>query len=161
MRLRYTVPAPIKPCYSSEHRRMKPVIEMARTLDIATNPAISALYEAGSAGFQIWCSANDNPGGDWKKVRMTPGAFKKPAEYLASVNWKWEDETIVGLELSTCAYALADHFPNRFSASLIAERLGKQSIRNRADDVAWAKKKIQHLFRLAGVALPTIYLVED
>lgn len=161
MRLRYTAPAPIKPCYSSEHRRLKPVIDMARTLDVATNPAPSALYEAGSAGFQIWCSPTDNPGRDWKKVTMTPGAFKKPAEYLASVHWKWEDETVIGLEVSTCAYALADRFPNRFSASPIAERLGLQSIRNRTDDLVWAKAKIQYLFRLAGIAVPAIYLTEE
>jgi hypothetical protein len=92
---------------------------------------------------------------------MFPGAFPKAAEYVASVHWKWNDESIVGLELSTCAYALADRFPEIFSESLIAARLGKQSIRNRAEDLAWAETKIQSLFRLAGMYLPAICIAED
>ena len=120
-----------------------------------------ALFEAGSAGFQVWCSPTDNPGGKWQEVQMFPGAFPKAVEYLVSVHWQWEDETIVGLEVSTCAYALADRFPQEFSQSLIAERLGKQSIRNRQEDLAWAERKIQELFRLAGVTMPAIQVVED
>lgn len=161
MRTRSIAPPAVRPSYSSEHRRMKPVLDQARKMDVGCNPNPQALYEAGSAGFQIWCSPADNPGGDWKKVKMFPGAFPKAAEYVASVHWKWDDETIIGLELSTCAYALADRFPEVFSESPIATRLGKQSIRNRPDDLAWARRKIQSLFDLAGVSLPTIYVVED
>jgi hypothetical protein len=158
---RYLTPAPVKPSYASEHRRMKPLMELVRKLDVASNPAPEALFEAGSAGFQIWCSPADNPGGKWKEVQMFPGAFAKPAEYVASVHWKWDEETIVGLEISTCAYALADRFPEQFSESPIAKRLGKQSIRNRAQDLAWAGQKIEHLFCLANMALPAIYTIDD
>ena len=140
---------------------MKPVLDLARKLDVGHNPSPEALYEAGSAGFQIWCSPDDNPGGKWSEIQMFPGAFPKPAEYLASVHWQWEDETIVGLELSTCAYALADRFPAEFSESPIAARLGRQSIRNRSEDLAWARRKIQHLFDLAGIAVPAIFIAED
>jgi len=140
---------------------MKPVLDMSRKLDVGHNPAPEALFEAGSAGFQIWCSPSDNPGGQWKEVRMFPGAFPKAAEYVASVHWKWVDETIVGLELSTCAYALADRFPEAFSESPIAARLGKQSIRNRPEDLTWAEAKIQTLFELARIHLPVICITED
>lgn len=158
---RYLTPPAIRPSYASEHRRMKPVIDQARRLDVGANPVPEALFEAGSAGFQIWCSPQDNPGGKWNEVQMFPGAFPKAAEYLASVHWQWKDETIVGLELSTCAYALADRFPKIFSESPIAARLGKQSIRNRPDDLTWAEAKIQKLFSLAGLTLPAICIAED
>ena len=161
MKTRYTAPSDVRPSYASEHRRMKPVLETARRLDVGNNPTAQALYEAGSAGFQIWCSPTDNPGGKWQEVRMFPGAFAKPVEYLASVHWQWEDEAIVGLELSTCAYALADRFPQEFSASLLAQQLGKQSIRNREDDLAWAMRKIRELFRLACVPMPAVNVIDD
>ena len=161
MKTRYLTPPAIRPSYASEHRRMKPVIDQARRLDVGTNSAPEALFEAGSAGFQIWCSPQDNPGDPWSEMQMFPGSFPKAVEYVASVHWKWNDETIVGLELSTCAYALADRFPNRFSDSLIPGRIGLRSIRNRADDIAWAEAKIQKLFDLAGLTLPAICIAED
>ena len=70
-------------------------------------------------------------------------------------------ERIAGLEVSTCAYALADRFPTEFSESPIAKRLGRQSIRNRADDLAWVERKIEQLFRLAGIATPAIYIAKE
>jgi len=161
MNTRYKIPPVLQPSYSSEHRRMKPVLDVARRLDVGRNPAVEALYEAGSAGFQIWCSPQDNPSGKWNEVQMFPGAFAKPAEYVASVHWKWKDEAIVGLEVSTCAYALADRFPAEFSESPIAARLGKQSIRNRSEDLGWTRRKILTLFQLAGIESPTIYIAED
>ena len=42
--------------YESEHHRMQPVLVVLRKLDVATNPAPEALYEAGAAGFQLWCT---------------------------------------------------------------------------------------------------------
>ncbi len=78
--------------YSSEHRRLAPVLEMARRLDIATNPEPEAIYEAGSGGFQIWCTPDDLPQG-WSGVSLTSGAFSKPCGYVASVSWGWEGET--------------------------------------------------------------------
>lgn len=157
-RAHYLPVRPIKPSYSSEHRRMKPVMDLARKLDVALNPAPDALYEAGSAGFQIWCTPQDNPGGEWKQVQMTKGAFVKPVEYLASVHWRWDDESIIGLELSTTAYALANRFPEKYSASPVAKRLGKQAIHNREDDVRWAIEKTRLLFEKAGVPMPEVFL---
>ena len=118
--------------YRSEHKRMKPVLAKARQLDIATNPAPEAIFEAGSGGFQIWCTPDDHPQG-WQGVRMDAGGFSKPCAYVASVLWGWEEEHITHLLLSTDAHALGKH--------------------NRPADMRWAKKKIRHLFKLAGVPM--------
>ena len=155
--MRYATP--LKPSYSSEHRRMKPVLEAARSLDIATNPASEAIFEAGSAGFQIWCTPTEHPEG-WEAVAPTmfPGAFAKACEFVASVHWHWDDETIVGLNLSTAAYALADRLPERYTNSETRKvLLDKESIFNRPEDIAWARKHIHRLFKLANVPMPPVF----
>ncbi len=48
---------------NSEHKRMKPVLELAHELDIATNPAPAAIFEAGEGGFQVWCTPQHQPSG--------------------------------------------------------------------------------------------------
>ena len=45
---------------------------------------------------------------------MNSGAFSKPCEYVGSVHWKWEEDIIVGLEIETSAYALAEQKPDEF-----------------------------------------------
>lgn len=127
--------------YSNEHRRLKPILDLARRLDIATNPEPEAIFEAGTAGFQIWATPADCPK-DWEGIVMTAGAFSKPCEYVASVNWGWEGETITHLLLSTDAYAL--------------ERKGHKRIHNRPADLTWAKRKVRWLFKQAGVKSPEI-----
>ena len=77
----------------SEHQKMKSVLDMARELDIATNPHPAAIFEAGSGGFQVWCTPQDHPQG-WNDIAMNSGSFSKPCEYVGSVHWKWDDETI-------------------------------------------------------------------
>lgn len=131
--------------YHSEHKRMKPVLDLARKLDIASNPDPTALYETGNAGFQVWCTPDDHPEG-WEGVQMNAGAFSKPCEYVGSVHWKWEGEQIVALEISTTAYALADQEPGKYS---------RQAITNREADIEWLVDKIAWLFEKAGVALPS------
>ena len=155
--------APLKPSYASEHRRLKPVMEAARKLDIGTNPASDALFEAGSAGFQIWCTPAEHPEG-WDAVAPTmfPGAFSKACEYVASVNWHWDDETIVGLNLSTAAYALADRLPDIYTSCETRKAVhGKPSIFNRPEDIAWAMKHIHRLFKLANVLTPPIFTNQE
>ena len=125
--------------YTSEHHRMKPVLDLARRLDIATNPEPEAIFDAGTAGFQIWCTPADHPKG-WDSVIMTAGAFSKPCEYVASVSWGWEGETISHLILSTDAYALGRNKRNH----------------NRPADLAWARHKIRWLYKQAGIACPEI-----
>ena len=159
--MRYATP--LRPCYSSEHRRMKPVMEAARRLDVGTNPAPDAIFEAGSAGFQIWCTPTEHPDG-WEAIAPTmfPGAFSKACEYVASVNWHWDDEAIVGLNLSTAAYALADQLPQKYTSSETRKAVhAKQSIFNRPEDIAWAMKHIQRLFKLANMPTPPIFTNQE
>jgi hypothetical protein len=70
--------------YSTEHQRMKPVLDTVRQLDIAENPEPEAIFENGAAGFQIWCTPEDHPQG-WNDVPMDAGAFCKLCAYVASV----------------------------------------------------------------------------
>ncbi len=140
-----------KPSDASQHLRMAPVLAKARELDIAQNPDPAAIYEAGSGGFQIWCTPEDHPGGAWQQIAMLAGAFSKPCEYVASVGWKWgegdDQQRIVGLSLSTTAFALD---PERLFPA--------NNILNRPDDIAWARKHIHLLFKLSGVPVPPVYI---
>jgi hypothetical protein len=134
--------------YYSEHQRMKPVLDLARKLDIASNPSSQALFEAGNGGFQVWCIPQDHPRG-WSEIPMHPGSFSKPCQYIGSVHWKWDKEKIVGLELETTAFALADHRPREYN---------RENITNREDDIEWLKEKVSWLFAEAGVPLPQFHV---
>src|SRR3990172_1771444 len=140
--------------YQSEHKRMKPVLDVARLLDIATNPEKKAIFEAGSAGFQVWCTPYDHPRG-WGDVHMVPGSLSKSCEFVGSVHWKWEGEKIVALAIETAAYALADQLPERYT-NLNEPPRGdnRRMIYNRDEDVAWLQEKVTGLFREAGVEMP-------
>jgi len=134
----------------SEHKRIQPVLDLARQLDIATNPHPAAIFEAGNGGFQIWCTPYEHPKG-WDDIVMNRGAFAKPCEYVGSVHWKWEEESIVALEIETSAYALADQKPGEYSAT---PQPGHRTIFNRDADIEWLKEKITWLFAKAHVSLP-------
>ena len=137
----------------SEHQRMKPALDLARKLDIATNPDPSAIFEAGNGGFQVWCIPQDHPKG-WNGIMMNSGAFSKPCEYVGSVHWKWEGEKIVALEIETTAYALADQKPNEYTQSTnLALNDHRRTIFNRDADIEWLKEKVTSLFAEAGVPL--------
>ena len=140
--------------HHSEHQKMKPVLDLARKLDIATNPHSAAIFEAGSGGFQVWCIPQDHPKG-WDGIVMNPGAFSKPCEYIGSVHWKWEEDIIVGLEIETSAYALADQKPDEFcNLTDIPRDFQRRTIFNRDADIEWLKEKITWLFGEAGVSVP-------
>jgi hypothetical protein len=145
--------------YHTEHKRLQPVLDLARRLDIASNPAPEAVFEAGSAGFQIWCTPQDHPrdpqGWNLAANRLIPGTFSKPCGYAASVHWLWDGESIVGLALETDAYDLARLLPGFVSGPA---RRGRKSIHNRPVDIAWAKTKTRQLFRQAGVPCPPIVI---
>jgi hypothetical protein len=145
--------------YSSEHQRMKPVLILARQLDIATNPHPTAIFDAGSAGFQVWCTPDDHPEG-WDGIPMDKGAFSKPCQYVGSVGWKWEGEEIVALEISTTAYALADHKPNEYSRHPQPEP-DRKTIYNRMADTEWLIEKVEQLFSQAGVFMPPCEIEGD
>ncbi len=139
--------------YHSEHLRMKPVLDLARQLDTANNPALEALFDPGNGGFQIWCTPEEHPAG-WDEIAMNAGAFAKPCEYVASVHWRWENDAIVALALETTAYALADQLPHKYSElRKIPPSLQRRTIHNREADLTWAKQKVAWLFEKAGVPL--------
>lgn len=141
------------------HKQIEIVLRKARELDIS-KPDPQAIYDAGSGGFQIWCTPQNNPGGEWTEIRMTAGAFAKPAEFVASVLWKWEGKQVSGLVLTTSAYTLRDRFPNHFvdPADDMFYASSKESIHNRAPDLTWAGQQIEHPFALAAVPCPPIEL---
>jgi len=140
--------------YHSEHKRMKPMLELARQLDIATNPHPSAIFETGNGGFQIWCTPQDHPRG-WNGISMIPGAFSKPCAYVGSVLWKWDDDQIIGLQIETTAYALAEQKPDEFcNLKEIPQGFNRRTIFNRDADIDWLKEKVTWLFETAGVLLP-------
>ena len=140
--------------YPSEHKRMKPVLDVARLLDIATNPEKKAIFEAGSAGFQVWCTPDDHPKG-WQGVNMSPGTFSKPCEYVGGTHWKWDEDRIVELEIQSTAYALAGQFPECYTDLNEPPRGdNRRTIYNRDEDIAWLQEKITWLFREAGVDMP-------
>ena len=143
--------------HSSEHQHMKPVLDLAHKLDIATNPHHAAIFEAGSGGFQVWCTLQDHPKG-WNDIVMNSGAFSKPCEYVGSVHWKWEAETIVGLEIETSAFALADQKPDEYGQMLnLVLDDHRRTIFNRDADIEWLKEKVTWLFEQAGVPLPPFH----
>jgi hypothetical protein len=139
--------------YHSEHKRLKPILDLAHQLDIASNPDPRAIFEAGSAGFQVWCIPQDHPKG-WTGITMHPGAFSKPCEYVGSVHWKWDEEKIVALEIETSAYSLADQKPDEYSQTTNhSPHNNQRTIFNRDADIQWLKEKITWLFAEAGVPL--------
>ena len=139
--------------YHSEHMRFKPVLDLARQLDIATNVDRAAIFEAGSAGFQVWCTPQDHPRG-WEDIRMTAGTFSKPCEFVGSVSWKWENEQIVGLDIDTSAYILAEQKPDMYCELPEIPRSDRRTIFNRDADIEWLQAKVAWLFEQAGVPLP-------
>jgi hypothetical protein len=135
--------------YQSEHQRMKPVLDLASQLDIATNPNPQAIFEAGNGGFQVWCIPQERPQG-WSGITMNHAL--KPCEYVGSVLWKWDDEKIVALEIETTAYALADQKPDEYcDLKEIPEGFNRSTIFNREEDIEWLKEKVTWLFAEAGV----------
>ena len=141
--------------YQSEHQRLKPVLDLANRLDIATNPNPQAIFEAGNGGFQVWCIPQERPHG-WSGITMNTGAFSKPCEYVGSVVWKWDDDKIVALAIETSAYALADQKPDEYCnlANIPEGFNNRHTIFNRDADIEWLKEKVTWLFAEAGVPLP-------
>ena len=140
--------------YQSQHQRMKPVLDLAHRLDIATNAHPQAIFEAGNGGFQVWCTPSDRPQG-WRDITMNSGAFSKPCDYVGSVLWRWDDDIIVALAIETSAYALADQRPDVYcNLQDIPKGFNRRTIFNREADIEWLKEKVSWLFSEAGVPLP-------
>ena len=107
------------------------------------------LFEAGPGGLQLWCTEADNPGGLWTGVEMKKGIYAKPCAFLGAVRWQGasrqsEDVTLV---LTTIAYALCEK-----------EMVAMEAIHNRADDVAWARRKIEWLWEASKASVPLLQI---
>ncbi len=140
--------------YTSVHRRLAPVLAHARQLDIATNPTPVALFEALTAGFNIWCTPEDHPQG-WDGISLILGAFAKPCGFVGTATWKWEGEQIVAVSLGTDAYDLADQRPEIFARKAGGEWI---NIHNRPEDLEWAEEKVRWLFEWACIPCPDIVI---
>lgn len=137
--------------YVQQHQLMRPVLDVARMFDIASNPDPLAIYESGNAGFQVWATRDHHPsdpdGWDLVLDKLDAGAFSKPCAYIASVDWKWSEDVedmIVGLSISTTPYVLTDHLPGRFKSNTIV---------NRRVDLLFAMEKVRWIFAQASVPL--------
>lgn len=144
--------------YVSEHRRMKPVLDKARELDVTESAAPDALFEPGNSGFLIWCTPDDHPiGYGWDHARMIQGTYAQKCAYVAQIYWEWADDggddsdkKIVSINLSTDAYAVRDYWVSRGIHAQYNEYT------NTYLDVQWAIEKTRQLFELAGVECPPI-----
>ena len=145
--------------------QLNQTLAVVRALDIAHNPAPEAIFDLLSQGFNIWCTPQDNPGGDWTKVtkHMIAAAYSKPYEYVACVYAAWDEdvENITHLSLSASAYALQGHLPSEYASNKHLSRNGCKSIYNRPEDVVWAKNKTAWLFERAGFSSPPIIVEAD
>ena len=123
----YIKSTPPPPSYVSEHMRMKPLMAKVRELHAAdANP--KALFAPISAGFKVFCHEFDQPGG---KRDFSPGAIK-PIALVATVNWRWTDEAITGLDMR---------------------------LAHNTSDIGWAVSKIRQLFDQAGMDMLPYYIV--
>jgi hypothetical protein len=147
------------------HFQLNQLLKVVRSLDIAHNPAPEALFDPLTLGFNVWCTPEDNPGGDWNRVAQhsIAAAFSKPCEYVACVFAKWDGDVkyITHFSLSTDAYALADHLPAEYTSGNYPTRSDRKHIRNRPDDIAWAIKKTQWVFASASLSCPPIIEEDD
>lgn len=123
----YIKSTPLPPSYASEHMRMKPLMAKVRELH-AENFDPNALFAPISAGFKVFCHEFDQPGG---KRDFSPGALK-PIALVATVNWRWKDEAITGLDMR---------------------------LAHNTSDIGWAVSKIRQLFDQAGMDMPPYYIV--
>lgn len=143
--------------------RLSRVVAIAHSLDIGHSAAPKAIFDPLLQGFNIWCTPDDNPGGDWMRVteHMIPATFTRPCEFVATVYAEWDDdvENIIAMSLSTDAYTLADHLP-RIYINSSRPRGNILPIHNRSDDIVWAKAKTNWLFQQAGIPCPIIIVEE-
>lgn len=154
----------IKPAITINRFHIQQVIQTAHLYDIAVKSVPEAIFDPLAQGFNIWCTPDDNPGGDWLEIvkHMNSGIFTKPCEFVATVYAEWDDdaENIIAMSLSTDAYALADHLP-RIYINSSRPRGSLLSIHNHPDDIAWAKAKTNWLFQQAGIPCPSITVEEE
>jgi len=92
-----------------------PAKALAARLDIGANAEPTALFDDRGGCINVWATPDDNPGGPWTEFKMLAGAHCKPSEFVGTISWNLDDRNVTRIVFDTDAYALADHFPGRFS----------------------------------------------
>ena len=116
-------------------------------------------------GFSVYCSQQDNPGGNLYQHLNAPNGFwarssrgksnlTKPSSGLATFYWSSSDPDLELNEITLCTEAQA-----LLSDNLIRHE-GKE-FQNRPEDVAWAQQKLNWLWRqtFPSLALPKVTLI--
>ncbi|NSW52959.1 MAG: hypothetical protein HPY85_10675 [Anaerolineae bacterium] len=131
--------------------RLRPVMQIARRLDVYNNPGSQACYIPGQSGFQIAATPDDHPAG-WDRVKITAPTTGqcRPYTLVAVVEFEMRDDEITHLLLTTAAEALRE-LDQRY---LIQRDAGAYV--NRPADLLWARQKVTWLFHVAGVPMPAI-----
>lgn len=131
--------------------RLRPVMQIARRLDVYNNPGSQACYIPGQSGFQIAATPDDHPAG-WERVKITAPTTGqcRPYTLVAVVEFEMRDDEITHLLLTTAAEALRE-LDQRY---LIQRDAGAYV--NRPADLLWARQKTNWLFHVAGVPMPEI-----
>jgi hypothetical protein len=131
--------------------RLRPVMQIARRLDVYNNPGSQACYIPGQSGFQIAATPDDHPAG-WERVKITAPTIGqcRPYALVAVVEFEMRDDEITHLLLTTAAEALRE-LDQRY---LIQRDAGAYV--NRPADLLWARQKTNWLFHVAGVPMPEI-----
>jgi hypothetical protein len=129
---------------------MRKVLRLAGRMDVADkNP--DHLYNVGSANIDVWCTPENNPGGEWNDFadQITCGAYDKPAEYVGGASWDWSGDSIDVLQISTTPYFLGDHDNSKAIRDFC----------NRPLEIEWVRKQIETLFRLANIEMPKSVMI--
>lgn len=144
------------------NQEIKTMLAFVRGLDIGTNPEPAALFDPLIQGFNIWCIPSDHPGGDWDNIikHFDAGAYSKRCEYVGCAFY---DSETGSMTLTTDAYALRDHMPQKYHYGWTTKgRLGElESTHNRPDDIRWARAKVEWVFSELGIPCPEIVIGED
>jgi hypothetical protein len=123
------------------------LVKYLKAHDISNNPDPNALYTVGCFGFTIWCTPDDCPKG-YELITMTTGAFAKPCAFVGEVQYRFRNDEIVELILTT-------------DASDLNNRKGPgypdvKKTRNRKVDISWARIKLAQIFCNLPFAMPPI-----
>lgn len=132
--------------------QMYKVLQLAQRLDVGANLDQEALFDARSSVINVWCTPDDHPDDTyWDQLegQITKGAFVKEAEYVGGITWEWSNE-IGTLKLYTTAYLLNDQQVLKLSGT-----------KNRPADIEWVIKKVQWIFKTAGVNYPEMIITNE
>ena len=134
---------------------IKPAMELGKTLDVGINPSPTALFDVRTGAINIWCTPDDHPASpEWSEIKMTPGAFCKPAEYVAMMTWERDThDLITKIQITTDAFVLSDQLPERFVNSRRFADKDHEHICDRQCDLEWAKSKTHWLFKQIEIDL--------